>query len=159
MFDKAKEIIKADACMKFLDVTKLLYIETYMSGVGLGAALLQTRSNTSCLRDKVLDNGILRPIAFSKKSLTGAEKIFSNIERESLGILHGLKNPLLLLCERGKYNYRSQTTSFNIQKGYSYIITEASANSVKNTSIQCQNHIQAWTRPIHSRLAVQTKPQ
>ena len=35
---------KKVACMKFHDETKLLYIETDASGVGLGAALLQTRS-------------------------------------------------------------------------------------------------------------------
>ena len=47
MFDKAKTIIKEDVCMKYYDETKLLYIETDASGFGLGAALLQTRSNTS----------------------------------------------------------------------------------------------------------------
>ena len=88
MFDKAKAIIKEDACMKFHDETKLLYIETDASGVGLGAALVQTRSNTSCPRDEVLDISILRPIAFSSKSLTRAEKRYSNIEREALGILY-----------------------------------------------------------------------
>ena len=47
MFDKAKAIIKEDACMKFYDETKLLYIEPDVFGVGLGVDLLQTRSNTS----------------------------------------------------------------------------------------------------------------
>ena len=62
-----------------------------MSGAGLGAALLQTRSNTSCHRNEVPDNSILRPIAFTSKSLTGTEKKYSNIEREALGILYGLE--------------------------------------------------------------------
>ena len=74
MFDKTKAIIKEDACMNFYDETKMLYAETNVSGVGLGAALLQTKSGTSCPRDKVPDNSILRPIAFSSKSLNGAEK-------------------------------------------------------------------------------------
>ena len=60
MFDKAKAIINEDACMKFYDETKLLYIETDASGVGLGAALLQARSNTSCPR-----NEVHRTIAYS----------------------------------------------------------------------------------------------
>ena len=47
MFDKVKAIIK-DVCMKFHNKTKLLYIETNALGVGLKAALLQTKSNTSC---------------------------------------------------------------------------------------------------------------
>ena len=37
--------------MKFYGKTKPLYIETDVSGVGLGAAFLQTRSNTSTHRD------------------------------------------------------------------------------------------------------------
>ena len=84
MFNKAKAIIKQDACVKFYDDTKSLYIETDASGVGLGTALLQTRSNRSCHRDKALDNSILRPIALSSKSLTGAEKRYSNTEREAI---------------------------------------------------------------------------
>ena len=39
----------------------------------------------------VPDNAILCPIAFASKSLTGTEHRYSNIEREALGILHGLK--------------------------------------------------------------------
>ena len=46
MFNEAKTIIKEDACMKFNDETKPLYIAMDASGVGLGATLLQTRSNT-----------------------------------------------------------------------------------------------------------------
>ena len=74
MFDKAEGIIKEDACMKFYDETKLLFLETDTSGVGLGATLLQTISSTSCPRGEAPDNSILRPIAFSSKSLTKAEK-------------------------------------------------------------------------------------
>ena len=33
----------------------------------------------------------LHPIAFASKSITGAEHRYSNIEREALGILHGLE--------------------------------------------------------------------
>ena len=32
-------------------------------------------------------------------------------------------------------------------------------NSTENASIWSQNQIQAGTRPIHNRLALQTKPQ
>ena len=39
LFNKAKLLIKVDMCMKFYDDTKLLYLETDVSGVGLGAAL------------------------------------------------------------------------------------------------------------------------
>ena len=77
--------------MKFYDDTKLLYLETDASGVGLGAALLQTWEAAICQKDTVPDNTILCPIAFASKSLTGAEHRYSNIKRETLGILCGLE--------------------------------------------------------------------
>ena len=41
------------------------------------------------------------------------------------------------------------------KKGHSYINIEAAAKSVKNTSIQSENHIQAWTRPVQDWLSRQ----
>ena len=60
--------------MKLYDETRLLYIETGDAGIGLGAALLQSRSGTSCHRDERPHNSFLRPIAFVSKSLSNAEK-------------------------------------------------------------------------------------
>ena len=77
--------------MKFYDETKPLYIKTDASGIGLGAALLQTRSNTSCHRNEAPNNNILRPIAFASKNLTTTEKWYINIEGEALGMLYGLE--------------------------------------------------------------------
>ena len=91
LFDNAKSVIKEDGCMKSYDKTKPLYLETDACGVGLGASLLQTRSGTSCPRDVASDNSLLRPITFGSKSLSNTEKRYSNIEREALDILHGLK--------------------------------------------------------------------
>ena len=77
--------------MKFYDNTKLLYLETDASRFGLGAAQLQMCKGTTCQKDIAPDNTILCPIMFASKSLIGAEHRYSNIEREALGILHGLK--------------------------------------------------------------------
>ena len=46
--------------MKFYNETKLLYIETDVSRVGLGAGLLQSRDNMFHHRHEVLDMVILR---------------------------------------------------------------------------------------------------
>ena len=77
--------------MKFYDEIKPHYLETDASGVGLGTALLQTRDGTTCPKDSTPDNTILWPIAFGSKSLTSGEHIYSNVERETLGILHAVK--------------------------------------------------------------------
>ena len=72
-------------------IGNLFYLETDTSGVGLGAALLQTQEGATCQKDMVPYSTILYPIAFASKGLTGAECMYSNIEREVLGMLHGLE--------------------------------------------------------------------
>ena len=91
LFNKAKLLIKVDMCMKFYDDTKPLYLETDASGIGLGVALLQMHEGTTCQKDIVPNGTILHPITFASKSLTGTEHMYSNIEREALGILHELQ--------------------------------------------------------------------
>ena len=97
LFEKAKLLIKVEMYMEFYDDTKLLYLETDASGIGLGAAMLQLRDNTACQKGTAPDNTILHPIAFACKNLTGAMLRYSNIEHEVLGILHesGKIPPLL----------------------------------------------------------------
>ena len=77
--------------MKFYNDTKPLYLETDVSRVGLGAALLQLHDNMTCQKGMAPDNTILWLITFASKSLTGAEWRYSNIKWEALGILHGLE--------------------------------------------------------------------
>ena len=68
-----------------------LYLETDASRIGLGATLFQTRVDMTCPKEPAPNNMILRPMAFASSSLTSAEEGYSNIKREALGILHGLK--------------------------------------------------------------------
>ena len=60
--------------MKLYNDTKLLYTETDKSGVGLRAGLLQIRDGTSCQRDDIPDNNIIRPITFAGERLSAAGK-------------------------------------------------------------------------------------
>ena len=91
LFNKAKLLIKSVMCMKYYNDTKPLYLETDASRGGLGAEMLQTWEGTTCQKDTVPDNTILCLIAFANKTLTGTEHRCSHIEREALGILHGLE--------------------------------------------------------------------
>ena len=44
LFDKAETLIKEDACMKFYDETRPLYLETDRPRVGLETGLLHIRN-------------------------------------------------------------------------------------------------------------------
>ena len=157
IFNKTKSIIKEDECMKLYDDTKKLYIEADASGIWLEATLLQTRSDTSCPRDE-------EPWQqYSKtqctKSLSSAEKRYSNTERETLGILYGLEklNHYCFVWEMSIFtDHKPLVTIFREDVP---TLSKTTMNSTQNTPIQSQDHIQTWTRSIHSRLAVQTKPQ
>ena len=59
LYDKVKNIIKQEACIKFCDASKSLYLETDASSVGLADSLLQVRDGTNCGQDEVLDNTAL----------------------------------------------------------------------------------------------------
>ena len=96
---KAKEIIKEDACMKFYDETKSLYVETDASRVGFGAAPLQPRINTSSHGDKAPENSILRPIAFFNKSLMGTKKRYSNLRKKHWVYHMALKNSIIIASQ------------------------------------------------------------
>ena len=145
LFNKAKLLIKSDMCMKFYDDTKPLYLETDASGVGLGAALLQMHEGTTCQKDTVPDNTILCPITFASKSLTGAEHRYSNIEREALGILHGLEKFHHYCFAREVHIITDHKPLIGyIQKRCDNTIAVHTMYSIKNPSIQGPNSLQTW---------------
>ena len=65
LYAKGKKITKKQACMKFNDATRPLYLKTDVSDVGLGAKLLQVRKSMNCGHDVVPDNASLCPVAFA----------------------------------------------------------------------------------------------
>ena len=74
LYDKAKTLIKKDACMKlFYDQNELLYIEIDTPGVGLESELQQIRQVINCSKDTTSDNSILSPIAFVSNNLSSAD--------------------------------------------------------------------------------------
>ena len=88
LFDKEKSIITEDPYMKFYDEHQLLHLETNASAIWLRAALLQV---VKLPKRQSTRQQHIRPITFASKSLSSTEWRYRNIEREALGILHGLE--------------------------------------------------------------------
>ena len=102
------------------DETQPLYLETYVSRIGPGAALLQTRSGTSCPRDKAPEHSILRPLHLQARACQVQKEDTATFkERYTRYTTWAQEVPSLLLCKRGQYNNRSQTTSRNLQQRHS----------------------------------------
>ena len=98
-----------------------------MLGVSLGARPLQGRDGMQFPRNATPDNAVLQPIAFVNRSLTRMETSYSSMEREVLGILHGLENFTATVTHlQSKHDYRSQDTVSNIQERCCKPITEDS---------------------------------
>ena len=74
-FEKLKGAISDQAKVAFYDSTKPIALEVDASQKGLGAALIQEG----------------KPIAFASKSLTKTQSNYSNIERETLALVHGVE--------------------------------------------------------------------
>ena len=77
--------------MIFYDKKEVLYLESGTLAVGLRAVLVQVKDRMSCSKDTVPEHTILKPGAFVSKRLSSAKTWYSNMERELLGILHGLE--------------------------------------------------------------------
>ena len=77
--------------MAFLSKKEQVYVKRDVLGVSLIASPLQLRDDMWFPRNEVPDHVVLWPLAFASKCLTGAEKCYSNIEREAIDILHGLE--------------------------------------------------------------------
>ena len=73
-FQQIKDMIVDSPVLSFYDPTKELTLENDASEYGLGSALIQEG----------------RPIAFSSRSLSSAERNYASIEKEMLAIVHGL---------------------------------------------------------------------
>ena len=115
IFDKAKSIIK-DACMKFYDETKPLSTETDASEVSW---------ELTCYKQEVVQVALgmkHQATAYSDlfhlwaRACQAGKKIEQHTKRINRCTIWPQKVPSLLLCERGEYNHRSQTTHSNIRK-------------------------------------------
>ena len=160
IYDKVKWLIKANACMKFNNENKPFYLETDASRQGLVTALQQMGDGATYQRDTAPDNITLWLVVFASKSLISAEYRYCNIEREALGILHGL--------EKFHHNcFARDITVINDHKPLVAIfkkdvamlsVPENPVHHPKNPSVQDKYNIQTRTRNFYCRLAVLIQP-
>ena len=92
LFDKAKSIIKR-RCMYEIFMMRPNHCTWRQMCLEFDVELLYNKLEVVQVtpRDKAPHSSILRAIVFTSKSLSSMDRRFSNIERGSLGILHGLK--------------------------------------------------------------------
>lgn len=79
-FARAKEMLSKTVCLSMFDKDKPLGLVTDASGKGLGACLFQVQ------------NGVLRPLEFYSKKLSGAELNYDIREKEMLAVKRALEH-------------------------------------------------------------------
>ena len=87
-FDGLKHLVATRSCLQYFNVAKTPILQTDASLLGLGVALLQEN-----------ESGVVQPVAYASKSLSGAEKRYACIERE------------LLLARRGSIHTSTDANS------------------------------------------------
>ena len=78
-FDKSKELLTSTALLVHYDPTKPLLLSCDASQYGVGAVLSQ------------LCNGDEKPVAYASRTLTNAERNYSQLEKEGLALIFGVK--------------------------------------------------------------------
>nr|XP_039266275.1 uncharacterized protein K02A2.6-like [Styela clava] len=79
-FVKLKDILVSSEVLVHYDPEKPLVLATDASSVGIGAVI-----------SHILPNGAEKPIAYASRTLTSAEKNYSQIEKEALAIVYGVR--------------------------------------------------------------------
>ena len=140
LFDGVKACIKGNACMKFNNKVRPLYLETDVSGIGLGVGLLQVRDGMNCPHDK-MPNSILKPTAFANERLHSTERRYRNIEREALGTLQGLDTfHHYCFAREGKYHIRPQAPCSHFQERCSNTIAEIAGHATEDMPVHTYSY-------------------
>ena len=79
-FEKARNALQRDSLLIHFDPAKPLLLACDASPYGLGAVLYH-----------IVSEGVERPVAYVLRTLTAAEKKYSQLEKEGLAIVFGVK--------------------------------------------------------------------
>ena len=79
-FDRCKQLITSDSCLTPYDVKKPIRLACDASAYGVGVMLTH-----------MMEDGSERPVAMASRSLNQAERNYSQLEKEALSIIFGVK--------------------------------------------------------------------
>ena len=87
--ETAKDALQANSLLVHYDDSKPLVLACDASPCGLGAVL-----------SHIMPDGVERPVAYASRTLTTAEKNYSQLEKEGLAVVYGVKKFHNYLCGR-----------------------------------------------------------
>ena len=155
----ANRLITKDACRKFYDATKPLYLETNAYGIDFGTSLLQMWEGMNCRCEELLDNVVFYPNVFASTSLSSMERQYSNTEREPLSILHGLIKFLHYCLAKQVYVITDhKLPAVMISKNVAALLQQLQLQYAVYTPIQHAHSTQIWIWAVHSRFAIMPQP-
>ena len=152
LYERTKSSIKKDTFMAFYSEKEQPYPETDALGVGLGASLLQVRDIMQVPKDEASDSTALWPVAFTSKSLTSTETLYSNIKREAPSIHHGPE----------RFHFHTNKASVVIdhkpvmaifKKDFMGLSHRLQRINIRHPPIQCKNTVQTRNTSIHSNFS------
>ena len=120
-FEQIKKALTSDLSLTHYDPKKEIYVATDASGLGLGAVLLHKE-----------ENGQLKAVSHASRTLLPAEKNYSQIEKEALGIIFAVK----------KYHKYLHGRSFVLQTDHRPLLSIF--GSKKGIPTHTANRLQRW---------------
>lgn len=108
-FQKLKCTLAEAPVLKILDCSKIMYVQTDASDLGVGCCLMQEY------------DGVLHPVRYASRKLKGAERHYSTIEKECLAIVWAVDKlrvflygrEFVLLTDHKPLTYINETRSKN----------------------------------------------
>ena len=95
-FQTSKKSLTSDCILTHFDPTRALILACDASPYGIGAVLLHRT-----------EDGLDKPITFSSRTLAPAEKKYSQLEKEGLAVVFGVKGSTNTCMEENSQYYRT----------------------------------------------------
>ena len=126
-FQEAKQALQAESLLVHFDSSKQLLLACDASPKGFGAVL-----------SHVMDDGQEHPIVYASRTLTPAEQGYSQLEKENLAIVFGVKKfHNYIYGQQFSHRFRSPATILFVQSSKSNFPYCICKNTALGTYTQC----------------------